>query len=130
MSKITLYVGLDYHQRAVQVCVMNGRGEILVNTVARNVAEEVVAAAAVSGARVEAGIEACTGAANLADELLKLRRASGATHHCTRSPRLCPRTIVTLSASEGKATPVEMTRSGCMQPRLMRAHQLRLPVGN
>jgi transposase len=51
---------------------MNGRGEILVNTVARNVAEEVVAAAAAAGARVEAGIEACTGAANLADELLKL----------------------------------------------------------
>ena len=31
MSKIPVFVGLDYHREAVQVCVLDGAGRVLVN---------------------------------------------------------------------------------------------------
>lgn len=68
MSKV--YVGLDYHQSVVQVCVLNGQGAVLVNTACENEWQAVVAVAQRYGDPVEAAIEACTGAANLADELV------------------------------------------------------------
>lgn len=70
MSKVTIYVGLDYHQKAVQVCVMDRNGRILANDTRRNVVDEIVAMVPMRGVRIEAAIEACTGAANLADELI------------------------------------------------------------
>jgi transposase len=72
MFKVTVYVGLDYHQHSVQVCVMDREGQMLANATRGNSWEEV--SQAVSGvapqARVEAAIESCSGAANLAEELV------------------------------------------------------------
>lgn len=69
MSKVTVYVGLDYHKDSIQVCVMDPSGKILANRACPNRAEAVVALAARHGDDVRAGIESCSGAANLADEL-------------------------------------------------------------
>jgi transposase len=69
MSKVTVYVGLDYHKASVQVCVMDPSGKTLVNRACPNQAEALVALVAAHGQEVHAAIEACTGAANLADEL-------------------------------------------------------------
>ncbi len=69
MSKVTVYVGLDYHKDSIQVCVMDPAGKILANRSCPNRAEAVVAFVAGHGQEVRAAIEACSGAANLADEL-------------------------------------------------------------
>jgi len=69
MSK--LYVGLDYHQSGVQVCVLDAKGRILSNGTFANEWQRIVEAVQRHGSDVEAAIEACTGAANLADELLQ-----------------------------------------------------------
>ncbi len=31
MSIVTVFVGLDYHQSGVQVCVLNEKGKVLLN---------------------------------------------------------------------------------------------------
>jgi transposase len=69
MSKVTVHVGLDYHKGSIQVCVMDAEGKILANRSCPNRAEKLVALVALYGQDVRAGIEACSGAANLADEL-------------------------------------------------------------
>jgi transposase len=69
MSKVTAYVGLDYHKDSIQVCVMDLSGKILANRPCRNQAEALVKLVAPFGDDVRAAIEACSGAANLADEL-------------------------------------------------------------
>jgi transposase len=72
MQSLAAYVGLDYHDAGVQVCVLDWSGRILMNRRQANdwrvIAEAVNAVA--RGTRVHAAIEACTGAANLADELV------------------------------------------------------------
>jgi transposase len=68
MSKIS--VGLDYHQSVVQVCVLNAKGKVLENATCENERERIVALVRRHGRKVQAALEACTGAANLADELL------------------------------------------------------------
>ena len=69
MSKVTIYVGLDYHKASIQVCVMDTTGKILANRPCTNQAEALVKLVAPFGHDVHAAIEACPGAANLADEL-------------------------------------------------------------
>jgi transposase len=69
MSKVTIYVGLDYHKASIQVCVMDTSGKILANRPCTNQAEALVKLVAPFGHDVRAAIEACPGAANLADEL-------------------------------------------------------------
>lgn len=69
MSKVTVFVGLDYHQHCVQVCVLDSEGNQLVNAVRGNTWQEVVQAVP-PGAVVFAAIEACCGAADLAEELI------------------------------------------------------------
>jgi transposase len=69
MSKVTVSVGLDYHKDSIQVCVMDPSGTILVNRSCPNRAAAVVALVAPYGHEVRAALEACSGAANLADEL-------------------------------------------------------------
>ena len=64
MSKVTVHVGLDYHQDSIQVCIMDHAGKILANR-----AEAVVATVAARGQDVHAAVEACSGSADLADEL-------------------------------------------------------------
>jgi transposase len=70
MSKVTIYVGLDYHKDSVQVCVMDQAGELLANRSCPNDATELDLLVAFFGDDVRGAIEACTGAAELADELI------------------------------------------------------------
>lgn len=69
MSSIATFVGLDYHQDGVQVCVLDAKGKLLVN---RNVANDAAAIRRMvvrHGRPVRVAAEACCGAANLAQEL-------------------------------------------------------------
>ena len=77
MVKITRFVGLDYHQESVQVCVMDSEGRVLANRSVRNdwktiraVVQETLPAGA-SQVVVRASIECCSGAAHLAEELIE-----------------------------------------------------------
>ena len=77
MISVTRFVGLDYHQESVQVCVMNREGQVLMN---RSVENRWQAITGVVGETVEGGagpvvvrtaIESCSGAAHLAEELIE-----------------------------------------------------------
>jgi transposase len=69
MNTVTVFVGLDYHASAVQVCILDADGRVLSNRACRNDAAVIDALVRGFGGRVQAAIEACTGAAHLADEL-------------------------------------------------------------
>jgi len=69
MSKIPVFVGLDYHSSFVQICVLNESGEILSNCKVDNCWRAIKLAAERFGEPRGAALEACCGAANLADEL-------------------------------------------------------------
>ena len=71
MSKVTYYVGLDYHQDGIQVCVMDEKGNIIRNGTRPNNWRDVAAVVPDTGGRVFAAIEACNGAANFAEELIQ-----------------------------------------------------------
>jgi transposase len=92
MNKLPVFVGLDYHQQSVQVCVMNAAGDVLVNRKCANDWHAVVAALPASAEPVQAAIEACGGAADLADELVEQARWSvdlahpGYVHRIKQSP--------------------------------------------
>ena len=70
MNRVPVFVGLDYHQDSVQVCVEARDGRVLANRSCGNELGEIVAVAERYGEVVSAAIESCTGAANLADELV------------------------------------------------------------
>ena len=78
MDNVTAYVGLDYHQDSIQVCVMDASGRELANRSCENdpvaVAEAVHASSAPGTGVVPAAlaIEACTGAADFAEALIEL----------------------------------------------------------
>lgn len=68
-----VFAGLDYHAQSVQVCVLDRSGKMLMNQSCPNDWQAITSAVARRcgpGARVQAAIEACCGAANLADELV------------------------------------------------------------
>jgi transposase len=67
---LPVFVGLDYHQNAVQVCVLDGEGRQLLNRPLENDARAIAAAVADLGVVRRAGIESCCGAADLAQELV------------------------------------------------------------
>src|SRR5215216_6132580 len=76
MSKVTsrtVFVGLDYHAESVQVCVLSGDGKMLANHSCRNDWRAIATAVREKcgpGTEVQAAIESCCGAADLADELI------------------------------------------------------------
>lgn len=70
MSSVAVFVGLDYHQDSVQVCVLNAEGRQLFNRGVENRAEAVASAVRRHGVPKRIAIEACCGAANLAEELV------------------------------------------------------------
>jgi transposase len=70
MSKVTAYVGLDYHKDSIQVCAMDGAGKVLMNRPCPNDAGALARLVAAHGEEVRGAIEACCGAAELADELV------------------------------------------------------------
>jgi transposase len=63
-------VGLDYQKDSIQVCAMDSTGKVLLNRSCPNDAKTVDRLVAPHGGLVRCGIEACAGAANLADELV------------------------------------------------------------
>ena len=69
MSKVTYFVGLDYHQHSIQVCVMDQEGNLIRNVTRGNNWREVVQVVP-ECSRVFAAIEACCGAAAFAEELI------------------------------------------------------------
>ena len=72
MSILEVFVGLDYHQDSVQVCVLNKRGDVLCNRSVANNAAAIQRAAERHGVVQAAALEACCGAADLAQELISL----------------------------------------------------------
>lgn len=69
-----VFVGVDYHAESVQVCAMGPDGKVLVNVSCRNDWRAVAAAVrhrCGPDIGVQAAIEACCGAASLADELIR-----------------------------------------------------------
>jgi transposase len=70
MNTLAVFVGLDYHQDSVQVSVLNERGEQLLNRGCRNDWKEISQAIVPLGVVKRAAIEACCGAADLAEELV------------------------------------------------------------
>ena len=65
-----IFVGLDYHTESVQVCVLDRTGRALVNQACANDWRVIRDTVARVGAEVRAAIEACGGAADLAEELV------------------------------------------------------------
>lgn len=74
MSRIPIVVGLDYHSQGVQVAIMRASDhpELLANAELPNDAAAIVRFAEGLGKVQRCGIEACTGAANLAQELMSV----------------------------------------------------------
>jgi transposase len=70
MSAVTAFVGLDYHKDSVQVCVLDHAGKVLMNRSCPNDARAIDLAVAFHADHVRGAIEACTGAAAPADELV------------------------------------------------------------
>jgi transposase len=65
-----VFVGLDYHTAFVQVCVLDRDGNVLHNDACPNDWQRIKKTAEKYGGRVRAAIEACSGAADLAEELV------------------------------------------------------------
>ncbi len=70
MSSIPVFAGLDYHQDSVRVCVLNDQGRQLYNRGVDNDAGVVASVIRRHGEPQRIAIEACCGAANMADELV------------------------------------------------------------
>jgi len=79
MNRSVKYVGLDYHQHSIQVCVMNAAGDVILNVSCPNDAGAL--AKCVGPGQVHAALEACGGAADLADELASRKDWSVALAH-------------------------------------------------
>lgn len=71
MSNLPIFVGLDYHQDSVQVCVLNQQGDVLLNRSAANSCAELQRLVNPLGVVQRVGIEACCGAADLGQELVE-----------------------------------------------------------
>jgi transposase len=65
-----VFVGLDYHTASVQVCALDRDGKVLLNQSCDNDWQAIRDRVARLGADVRAAIEACSGAADLAEELV------------------------------------------------------------
>src|SRR6266513_1817825 len=68
-NNVPLHVSLDYHQQHVQVCIMDQAGQVLLNKKCPNDWQRIAQAAEPYGHVVAAGVEACCGSADLAEEL-------------------------------------------------------------
>src|SRR5262245_25962574 len=68
-TTLPLFVGLDYSQHAVQVCVLDSQGAVLCNRACPDAASRIDEAVRRFGTARGAALEACTGAADLAQEL-------------------------------------------------------------
>jgi len=69
MTNVALFVGLDYSESGVQVCLLDRQGRQVANRLCPNDWRAIAGFAAQHGTVVQAAIESCSGAANLAEEL-------------------------------------------------------------
>jgi transposase len=69
-ATVPLFVGLDYSQHAVQVCVLDPQGKVLCHRPVPDDADAIDQAVRRFGTVHGAALEACTGAADLAQELV------------------------------------------------------------
>ena len=69
MSILAVFVGLDYHQDGVQVSVMDAGGRVLLNRKVKNSVAAIIAVIRRVGRPTAVAIEACCGAADLAEKL-------------------------------------------------------------
>lgn len=69
MSSVPVFVGIDYHQDSVQVCVLDAGGKRLANRSVGNDAAAVAQVALRCGRPTRVALEACCGAADMAEEL-------------------------------------------------------------
>ena len=69
MSNVPVFVGLDYHQDSIQVCVVDQQGKMLLNRRAGNDCQEIGGLVNALGQVQHVGIEACCGAADFSQEL-------------------------------------------------------------
>lgn len=74
MSDSPVYVGLDYHQDSVQVCVLDRDGKVLANKPCKDDWRAITSLVHKHSKAVRAAVEACTGSADLADELVAKAR--------------------------------------------------------
>jgi transposase len=71
MNNVPVFVGLDYHQDSIQVCVLNQQGQVLLNRSAANDYQELGRIVQPLGVVSRVGIEACCGAADLGEQLVQ-----------------------------------------------------------
>ncbi len=71
MSRIAVFVGLDYHQDSVQVCVLDKAGKMLRNRSCANHWRAIVEKVRGCGRVAGVALESCDGAAELAEELIE-----------------------------------------------------------
>lgn len=69
MATVPLFVGLDYHMKSVQVCVIDAEGHVMVNRRCGNSVAEIGAMVSPLGVPAKAALESCCGAADLAEQL-------------------------------------------------------------
>lgn len=69
MEREAVFVGLDYHDKSVQVAVMDQAGTLLANRSCNNDLESIRSTVSGYGQVKRAAIEACAGAADLAEKL-------------------------------------------------------------
>ena len=70
MNNVPLLLGLDYSDAFVQVCAMDEQANVVMNRACGNDWRELVAAVTGKGVVKRVAIEACSGAADLAEELV------------------------------------------------------------
>ena len=71
MSNVAVFVGLDYHQDSIQVCVLNQQGDVLLNRSVGNDCDQLARMINPLGRVQRVGIEACCGAADLGQQLVE-----------------------------------------------------------
>ena len=70
MPNLPVFVGLDYHSKMIQVCVMDQKKKIPVNTSVANDPEAVFRVVCPFGSNVHVAVEACTGSSDFAETLI------------------------------------------------------------
>lgn len=71
MSNQQVFVGLDYHQNTIQVCVVDGKGQVVRNRSVANDVSGIVEVARSAGEVRGVTVEACSGSADLVEALLR-----------------------------------------------------------
>ena len=106
MLSLPVFVGLDYHSKVVQVCVMDQKRNILLNTSVENDPEAVFRIVCPFGSNVHVVIEACTGAADFAETSISKYKwsvslAHAVVRHLLQQPGIGLITATTMRAMIG-----------------------------